>query len=561
MAKNEKKDGAASPLNLSDLADFQFGPSWVHDAGSKKPDYTAFREPRERGGRPPRHGGDGERRPFTPVGERRGPRPPRDREGRAPRRDGRDDREHRGPRTPREPRELPQPAEGLRVELRPANNILEIFSSEIQKQKRTLPLMDLARIVMANRERYDLVFMKLENGPQMIHSTKGDGACWLTEPEAVSYLWKAPWFAELYSVKRVEAEAPKGTFTAIASINGEVIGPVNWHGYQAAMMHIYRTRFSNMPLDVFRNKITLDKSEEAVAAWLEGASHKDVWVPAREDAQEMELADTQAVEADFREHHYAEVYEVVDKVFVNGATDRRRLSPGLAAHLSILSSKHYQSPQLVIPNLCHGLARFHMPIFKWHDNHFTGPSRIKVIPEGTVLADRMTAIIEWSKVNSGKKADAMFAELSGVPAGTDDETRKAAHDAYAPYVSDMIWLLEQGYIVVTSDNAVWYPKGEAAPKPTKVGQRKPHAKKPAKAKAPADAEKPAKAKRKPKAKTPPEEAPAPAEDAPVEEAPAAPVEEAPAPVEEAPAPAEETPAAPAAEVEPPVPTEDKPAEE
>lgn len=553
MAKKEKNDAASSPVNLSDLADFQFGPSWLHDASGKRTDFTSFREPRER--KPLRregHGG-GERRGAAPdFGERRGPRPPRDRDrnrdGRAPRRD---DREHRPQR------ELPKPAAGFRVELRPANSILEVFAAEIQKQKRAVPLLDLARVVMADRARYDLVFMKLEGGPQLIHSTREDGACWLTEQEAVDYLWHAPWFAELYTVKQVETEAPKGTFTAIASINGEVIGPVNWHGYQTTMMHVYRTKYANMPLEVFRNKITLDKTEEAVAAWLEGASHKNVWIPTREGAQETELEDAQAVTADFREHHYAEVYEVVDKVFVNAATDRRRLSPGIAAHVSINSTKFHQAPQMLIPNLCHGLARHHVPIYKWHDNHFTGPSRIKVIPEGTVLADRMTAIVNWSKENSGKKADEMFATLSGVPAGTDDASRQAAHDAYAPFVADMIWLLEQGYIVVTSDNAVWFPKGEAAPQPTTL----PGKPKPRKGKAPADKKaepKPKQAKKKAAKKPakPKEEEPA----APAEEAPAPAAEEAPAPAaEEAPAPAAEEAPAPAAEEAPEPAAEEAPA--
>ena len=80
-----------------------------------------------------------------------------------------------------------------------------------------------------------------------------------------------------------------------------------------------------------------------------------------------------------------------------------------------------------------------------------------------MLADRMTAILNWSKENSGKKVDAMFAELTGVPAGTDDATKQAAADAYAPYTADMIWLMEQGFILVMNDNSIWFPKGEAAP--------------------------------------------------------------------------------------------------
>ena len=211
-------------------------------------------------------------------------------------------------------------------------------------------------------------------------------------------------------------------------------------------------------------------SEETVAAWVQAASHKTVWKPTREGAADTILEDQKAVEADFMANHYSSVYEVVDKVFINGSTPRAVLSPGIAAHMAILSDKTRRFPQMLIPNLCHGMARHHLPIYKWHGNHFTGPSRVRALPEGTVLADRMMAIMNWAKDNSGKKADAMFAELSGVPAGTDEASTQAATDAHAPYVADMIWLLEQGYIVVTSDNAVWFPKGDTAPEPATTPQ-------------------------------------------------------------------------------------------
>lgn len=486
-----------TPLNLSELTDFQFGPAWAR-GGSAPADYT--RLPREQ--RAERT----ERRPRREDGERR-----------APRRDFRQDQDRRGPRPERHEggrsfrhgrrpeqaphRELPQPAAGFRVELRPANSILEVFAAEIQKQKRTLPLMSLAGVVMGAKNRYDLVFMKMEGGCDLIHSLKGDGACWLTKEEALAYLPKAPWFGEFYTTEQVETEAPKGTFSGVAvcTLGNEVIGPVNWHGYQSALMNLYRSKYASMPLDAFKNRVSVNKDEEAVAAWLETATHKTVWKPVREGAAE--LADMRAVTADFAEHHFAEAYETVDKVFINGAVGRELVSPGLAAHMALLSDKFRRFPQMLIPNLCHGMARHHLPIFKWHGNHYTGPSRIRAIAEDTVLADRMMAIVNWSKENSGKTCDQMFAELSGVPAGTDEASKQAAADAYAPYVADMIWLLEQGYIVVTGDNAVWFPKGELAPEAPKApapkhhgkGGKKAPAKKPAKKDAPAPAPAPAEA--------------------------------------------------------------------
>ncbi len=475
---DESKQGGELPFDLSELTGFQFGPAWARKgADTSAPLSFTTSAPRERRGGPRQREGarEGGREPFNRQRreqrpEQSGPRPPRD--DRGPRPAGRDRRPARGEKRPeraeRPQRELPQPAEGFRVELRPANIILEVFSKEIQKLKRALPLLDLARVVMANKERYDLVFMKMEGAPMLIHSTKGDGACWLTEAEAVAYLWRAPWLGELYTTEQVETEAPKGSFNGVAKVDDHIIGPANWHGYQAALMNLYRSQYANMPLETFKRIISIDKSEEAVAAWVEAASHKTVWKPVYEGAAEGLLEDARAVEADFIANAYSKVYEIVDKVFINGATPRPAMSPGIAAHVSILADKTRRFPQMLIPNLCHGLARHHMPIYKWQGNHFTGPSRVRAIPADTVLADRMTAIVEWAKAHSGKKLDSMFAELSGVPAGTDEESAKLAADAHAPYVADLVWLLEQGFLVVTNDNSIWYPKGENAPEPTKI---------------------------------------------------------------------------------------------
>ncbi len=478
--KEEKSQGNSASLNLSDLADFQFGPAWARPGAASSHSY-AERPAREN--RPARRKEGGERRPFN-RDRRRDDAAPRSNAERPQKREFR--------REPKPQRELPAPAEGFRVELRPANSILELFAANIQKQKRALPLIDLARVVMGDKARYDLVFMKLENGPMLIHSTKGDQACWLTEAEATAYLWKAPWFSELYTKEEIEIEAPKGTFNAVAvcSMGGELIGPVTWHGYQAALMNLYRSKYSTMPLDVFKNRISMDKSEESIAAWVQAASHKTVWKPTREGAADTVLEDSRSVEADFLANHYAGVYETVDKVFINGSTPRAVLSPGIAAHVAILSDKTRRFPQMLIPNLCHGMARHHLPIYKWHGNHFTGPSRVRALPEGTVLADRMMAIMNWARDNSGKKAETMFAELSGIPAGTDEAGIQAATDAHAPYVADMIWLLEQGYIVVTSDNAVWFPKGEAAPEPVTKPQPRKAGRKNKKAAAPKPEESP-----------------------------------------------------------------------
>ncbi len=470
----KSKQGGETPFDLSDLAGFQFGPAWARKGDSPK--YNDSKQAGTFNNDRPRPQGRDRREGRNFSNDKRGDRRDNRTGGRDFKRNDRNERggKFRSGRPERPQRELPQPTEGLRVELRPSNLILEIFTKKIHEQKRALPLLELAKLVMSAPERYDMVYMKSEEGPMMIHSKKGDQACWLTEAESINYIWEASWFKEFYTEEYIEVEAPKGSFSAVArcTMGNELIGPANWHGYQAALMNLYKSKYSRMNIEAFRNKIEMSKEEEAIAEWVQQASRKTIWKPTRTGAEDITLEDRRSVEQDFQANHYTAVYETVDKVFVNCATSRKLLSPGLAAHMSILSDKSRRFPQMVIPNLCHGMARHHMPIYKWQGNHFTGPSRIRTIPADMILADRMNAIVEWVKLNSGKKLDVMFAEISGVTAGEDEASIAAATAAHAPYVTDMIWLLEQGFLVVTNDNSIWYPKGEIAPAAPKTNKPK-----------------------------------------------------------------------------------------
>lgn len=269
--------------DLSGLADFQFGPAWARPGARQErsapyPEHRSGdrqgseRRPRRdnREGRQPR----GERRFDGQNGERRFNREDRNRGSFRPRRDG--DRREQAPRPP-----LPEPAEGLRVELRPVDSGLAALHQEVQKHRRTISLLDLAKVVMGSYDRYDLVFMKQENGPDLYQCKHGDGACFISRQEAVKHLWQSSWMSKYYETVEQEVEAPKGDFKAIAkcSLNNELVGPVNWHGYQSALMNLHRTKFANMPFEAFRSKIVTDKSEEAVQAWQDAVSKRTAWKP------------------------------------------------------------------------------------------------------------------------------------------------------------------------------------------------------------------------------------------------------------------------------------------
>lgn len=71
--------------------------------------------------------------------------------------------------------------------------------------------------------------------------------------------------------------------------------------------------------------------------------------------------------------------------------------------------------------------------------------------EGTVLSDSLMSIATWAANNPGKGVDAMLKELAPVPEqekATEEEVAQAM-EKQQNLVRDLLWLSEQGYILVS----------------------------------------------------------------------------------------------------------------
>lgn len=588
MSDNAEKN--TPKPDLSALTDFQFVPDWARNKENFSQKEYSKKEYKDKGF-------DRDRNKFGPrrdAGKKSGPRP-FSREGgeRKGKRDFSSDRDRpyqsRRPGGNREGRFERAPIEstpGIRAEIRPINAGLASIAAEVHKHKRCYSLFDLAKVFMGGRDRYEIWYIKEANGPEMIANKKSPGV-WLDRKEALSSLWGSPWFSQFYEERSEEIEAPKGQFNSIArcGMSNVLIGPVNWHGYQVALTKLHAEKFSNIPFDKYRSRIVIEKTEEVVAEWLEMATKRNVWAPKRENASDIVLQNKNEVEADFQNNHFDEVFEQTSKCFVPGDIASRNLSPGLFAHLLKLVEVARRHPSHIIPNVCHGLARHHLPIFKWNGGHHTGPSRPHALPDDTQLAERPAAIIDWIKENPGGGIELMITSLAAkaeeagaiIPEGqpitppsqtepntpvaeepettadqatpqaettpppapateeqvtetpaveespvasepvaespTLPETERTPEDAppqqkteptpqedstpvaktnldrlQEAFIVDMMWLLQQGFILVTPEGKAYYPKTQASPQTPAAKPGKTKKKKSKKAPAPAASE-------------------------------------------------------------------------
>jgi len=263
--------------------------------------------------------------------------------------------------------------------LRAVDSGLAAVAAEIHKHKRIVSMYDLAKLVMAARERYELLFTKEDSALELIQCKK-DSSLWTSKQEALEHFTNSELYKEFYQ------------------------------------------------------------------------QNEQGFVPNREGASEVVLADLDAVVADFSANTYNDIFVSVERAVVPGSINSRYLSAGVFGLLLKVTENFRHHPAGLIAGLCQAMARHRLPIFKWKGGHHTGPSRLRSIPFDCKLSDRLEQIISWISQHPGQGTDAMLLELAG-PVQAEGDAQP-----HQDWVSDLLWLLEQGYVVVNSQQQAWLAK-------------------------------------------------------------------------------------------------------
>ena len=160
----------------------------------------------------------------------------------------------------------------------PAEESLDLLARQVIDSGRTYSVFDLAKVLLQSRDRFRVIY---ESSGAKFFRCREDQSLWLSRDEALRHLWKSDWLSKFYEEVKVEGDAPKGSFSAIArcGISGELLGPPNYHGYQEKLIALHRERFSNMSLDAYKAKVRTEHGEEAVEAWLETMKQVTKWKP------------------------------------------------------------------------------------------------------------------------------------------------------------------------------------------------------------------------------------------------------------------------------------------
>ena len=196
--------------------------------------------------------------------------------------------------------------------------------------------------------------------------------------------------------------------------------------------------------------------------------------PAVEETAPVASEPEQKWYADRAEFERALATELLDKVFqttrkakVSAAISGKNLSPGLLVRLKGTGNHHRKHPAILIPVICKILESEHMPVFKRKGKLFTGPARPQSLAPDAVLAERPGKMVAWIRENPPAKLEGLWKAM--LPEG--------ATAPPAEFAADLFWLLQQGHILLYTDDTLVVQEQPKPQEPKKPKQPKKKARK------------------------------------------------------------------------------------
>lgn len=422
--------------------------------------------------------------------------------GRGDRRGGRGGRGPVGQREDRPQIKLPE----LEVTFIPEEKGVESLARQIKLSGRAYPLFEIAYLVLKKPERYhvQLTSKKKEDGTpvQPIYICGLDDTIWLDENEAMHHVLDKH-FGTFYSSEKIPTDPPKGVYTFVAQcgISGTILGPPNYHDYQAKLNKLHQERFSRMPFDMFKSRIRIVKDEAVVKKWLDEQSFRTEYT-CLNIPETIKLNSRDEVEKHFRETHLQNVIKAVDNYTLPGTTAVNLQNRALQSLLRRNYDEQMRFPIKVVNILSGQFARQGLQFFKVNKSvtHVAVARPHYLDMESTPVSEGIRKIVEFINANprttrkkllealapgssaaaapSAPAAPAEPQSAEGQPAeavqsteATPTTAQPAASPEASAVVSDLHWLVHQGHVIEFA-NGILETAKKPAPRPPKPEKQK-----------------------------------------------------------------------------------------
>ncbi len=473
---------ADASVDLDELVDLKMLPAWVSEPppGQRYAEHGG-EDRQERRGRDRREGRGPQRKRPTPNFQRptskpEGPRREFDRPGakeqrsehpaRGDRRPPRRDDRRPGPRGPQRHKDHRQPVAdkplpAIAVKFIPRTAAFESVVEQIKSGTVAYSLFALARLFLEKAPRHDVkltppadvsLFQLGENGAISVDRH-------FLERNAFRFAQD-----DFYKVEVTETDPIKGNFTNVARdrLSGTLLGPTNHHDYQRRLRNLYEQRFSRrMNFGDFQRQIQLVTDPAEIEKWKEEARKVTTYSTSREQPPQT-FASATETERHFETNYLPGLVRTVSEVTVDGPASRHLHDRVLNRVIENEWSRETKSPSPMMQELAARFREVGLHIFRHRRGMlFVSPVYPRQFrhDEAGVSAQVRTildAITAQPRIGRKELADKLIINLAG------DEVERAK----LALASDLLWLINAGYVIEFNDGSLDLPRAKTKQKET-----------------------------------------------------------------------------------------------
>ncbi|NBD39209.1 MAG: hypothetical protein GVY10_11635 [Verrucomicrobia bacterium] len=369
----------------------------------------------------------------------------------------------------------------VHVDFYPEEEPFKVLANAIRHSCRTYELFEIARLILDKPERFVCVVRdpeQKEGETARLFASVPDGLPFRTEEEALNHVFRF-FLGEFFDLETVEAEPPSGSFQMVhkCGMTGEIIGPPNFHRYQALLKEHHSAKLPRVPFDKMVDRLESSREEDDINAWLERM--KTVTHYRVKGQEDMVLKTPEDARLYLLTHSKEKLVRPAYSARFSG-----RVLPRLPERDPIrLSVEHYLEQQKRFPldtanHLRGRLRRLKFAVYKRGSKGVSYVCSVKrrFRRPDEVMADNLQELIDFIEAHPnfplkdlpkaflgirGAEAPAPAAPAEGegeTPAQAEKpELSEADRKALAQLKNDLRYLVTEGYVTEYSDGRLFVP--------------------------------------------------------------------------------------------------------
>ena len=461
----------SSPVEPADLLDLRLLPAWVKEPveanryadvegehGLERPARDHRGAPAHRGRRSTLDSGRsraGVQRPITKPGRHEARRRRFEPDRHSARRGGRAEDRPRGEEHP----SATQTPLQITIRFLPYSTAFEKVVAQIKSGSVAYSLYALARLFLEKPERYDVRLTAKAESP--LYRLGDNGALSLNREFLEQNAFHLAQ-SDFYRIDVTESEPIKGNFSNIARcrFSGTLLGPTNHHNYQLQLRSLYEQRFSRrMSFADYQRQIEIVNDAELIERWKGEARKVTTYTTSREEVPLMFSSLTEA-ERHFRSHYLEGLVKGLEEATIGGVPSRRLPDKVINRAVEDAWVRETRSPSGMMQELAGRFRQNGLHVFRHRRGMlFVSPIRTRAfVHEQAGVSPSVNAILEALAGTALINRKQLFEKLIGNVATEDVEPRKLA------LVSDLRWLINEGYVIEFNDGSLDLPRGKAKPR-------------------------------------------------------------------------------------------------